>query len=131
MPDFDKPENAKGRESDAADLPITDVVLIYMTFPDGDAAAVAGETLVERGLAACVNIIPGMVSIYRWKGEINRDREVVMIVKTRREAADAAMAAARERHPYENPAMLVIPVHGGARAFLEWIAAETRTPRPS
>ena len=126
MPDFDKPENAVEGESRHAGRPEMDVVLVYMTFPDAEKAAAAGEDLVGRQLAACVNIIPGMVSIYRWQGEITRDGEAVMVVKTRRALAEAVMAAVRVRHPYENPAMLVIPVIGGAEAFLAWIAEATR-----
>lgn len=126
MPDFDKQENAGPLASVVKAQTSPDVVLVYMTFPDADVAATVGEVLVGDQLAACVNILPGMVSIYRWQGETHRDAEAVMIVKTRRTLADAVMAAARERHPYENPAMLVLPVIGGAPQFLDWIMAGTQ-----
>ena len=78
-------------------------VLIYATFPTPEAAAAVGNELVEARLAACVNIIPGMTSIYRWEGKIARDSEAVMVIKTRRSLAEAAIAAARQRHPYTTP----------------------------
>ena len=104
-------------------------VIVYMTFPDMAVAETVGNDLVAGGLAACVNIIPGMVSIYRWQGESHRDSEVVMIVKTRGVLAEAVMARARLRHPYDNPAMLVLPVAGGSRAFIDWIADQTTAGR--
>jgi periplasmic divalent cation tolerance protein len=68
-------------------------VLVYATFPSGEVAETMGRQLVEQRLAACVNILPGMTSIYRWEGVIERDSEVVMIVKTRASLAEAAMGA--------------------------------------
>lgn len=117
MPDFDKPENAAASSGDAA--------LVYATFPSLEIAETIGSVLVEARLAACTNIFPRMVSIYRWQGERHRDEEAAMIVKTRRELVAAVMDAIRARHPYANPALLVIPVEGGARAFLDWIREET------
>ena len=102
-------------------------VLIYATFPTPEAAAAVGNELVEARLAACVNIIPGMTSIYRWEGKIARDSEAVMVVKTRRSLAEAAIAAARQRHTYTNPAFLVIPVEGGSPDYLGWLMQETAT----
>ncbi len=98
--------------------------LVYATFPSLDEAETAGRALVEARLAACVNIIPGMVSIYRWEGAIERASEVVMVVKTMPELADAVVARVRKDHPYDNPALLVLPVSGGSAEFLAWIGAE-------
>lgn len=100
-------------------------VLIYSTFPTQAAAEKAGEILVDSKLAACVNVLPGMVSIYRWQGERHRDCEVVMLIKTRARLADTAIAAATKHHPYDNPAFLVLPVDSGAKPFLQWIMDET------
>ena len=102
------------------------VVLVYATFPAGDTAASIGAALVEERLAACVNILPGMTSIYRWEGAISRDAETVMIIKTTSALAEAVIAAVRARHPYTNPALLVLPAGGGSPDFLAWIAAEVR-----
>lgn len=103
-------------------------VLIYSTFPTAEAAEQAGTHLVDQGLAACVNIWPGMTSIYMWQGERQRDSEVVMVIKTRSKVAQAAIAEARRHHPYTNPAFLVLPVESGAPEFLRWIAEQTHEP---
>lgn len=100
-------------------------VLVYTTFPTLDVAEQVGAALVEAGLAACVNIIPGMVAIYVWQGATQRDDEVVMIIKTRRGRVDEAMAETRRRHPYETPALLVLPVEGGDSEYLAWVAGQT------
>jgi periplasmic divalent cation tolerance protein len=100
-------------------------VLVYSTFPSGEVAETMGRQLVERRLAGCVNILPGMTSIYRWEGRIARDSEAVMIIKTRASLADAVMAAVKAEHPYTNPALLVIPVEGGAASYLDWLFEET------
>jgi periplasmic divalent cation tolerance protein len=84
-----------------------------------------GKQLVERQLAACVNILPGMVSVYRWEGKIARDHEAVMIIKTRRGLAEEVIAAVRADHPYTNPALLVIPIEGGSERYLAWLLEET------
>jgi periplasmic divalent cation tolerance protein len=79
---------------------------------------------VEARLAACDNILPGMRSIYRWKGGIERAGEVVMIVKTIRRQVEAARARFHEAHSYETPAFLVIDVPGGDADYLAWLRAE-------
>lgn len=106
---------------DAADKP----VLIYATYPDQAAAEAGGRALVEAGLSACVNVLPGMVAIYRWEGAIERGQECVMIIKTRAALADDAIAAAAAGHPYTTPAFVVLPVEGGLAAYLDWIVAST------
>ncbi len=102
------------------------LVLIYSTFPSAEAAESVGNALVELQLAACVNILPGMTSIYRWEGEIKRDNEAVMIIKTRKGVAEAAIAAVKERHAYTNPAVLLLPIDGGSADYLAWLIAGTR-----
>ena len=100
-------------------------VLIYSTFPSPETAEAAGRALVEKRLAACVNILPGMTSIYRWEGAIARDSEAVMIVKTRQSLANEVIAAVKPLHPYTNPALLVVPIVGGAASYVDWVLAET------
>jgi periplasmic divalent cation tolerance protein len=100
-------------------------VFIYTTFASrGDAEEVGGGLVRER-LAACVNIFPGMVSIYEWEGALERANEVAMLVKTRRGVLADAIAALRERHPYDVPAVLVIPTEGGSAEYSAWIAQMT------
>lgn len=103
-------------------------VLIYSTYPSAAEAERIGGALVDRGLAACVNILPGMTSIYVWDGKRQRDTETAMIIKTRARLADTAIAEARKLHPYSNPAFVVLPIDGGSTDFLRWIMEQTSKP---
>jgi periplasmic divalent cation tolerance protein len=103
-------------------------VLIYATFPSAEEAERIGGALVERGLAACVNIFPGMTAIYVWEGKRERGSEAAMLIKTRGSLATRVIDEARKLHPYANPALLVLPVSGGSEDFLRWIAEQTATP---
>ena len=100
-------------------------VLVYTTYPSLVEAERAGRNLVESGLAACVNILPGMVSIYRWQGQIERADEVVMIVKTQPALTGKVAEAVRAGHPYKVPAILFVETSGGGKSFVDWIFAET------
>jgi periplasmic divalent cation tolerance protein len=100
-------------------------VLVYTTYPSIVEADAAGQGLVDRGLAACVNIIPGMRSIYRWEGTVERAEEAVMIVKTRTSMKQAVAEAVRDSHPYETPAILFLDVAGGDPRYLAWILEES------
>lgn len=104
-------------------------VLIYATFPSPEEAERVGGLLVDRGLAACVNIFPGMTSIYVWEGKRQRESETAMLVKTRAAIADRVIAEARKLHPYTNPALLVLPVVAGSEDFMRWIAEQTQAPK--
>jgi periplasmic divalent cation tolerance protein len=103
-------------------------VLIYSTFPSPVEAERIGGALVDRGLAACVNIFPGMTAIYVWEGKRQRETETAMLIKTRATLADRVVADARALHPYTNPAIVVLPIEGGSADFLQWIAAQTAKP---
>lgn len=100
-------------------------VIVYTTYPSVVEAEKAGRAIVEQRLAACVNILPGMVSHYWWQGVIERGEEAVMIVKTRASLADAVRAAVKAAHSYTTPAILVLPIEGGDENYLAWIMAET------
>jgi periplasmic divalent cation tolerance protein len=100
-------------------------VFVYTTYPSIVEAEKAANVLLERALVACVNILPRAISIYRWQGAIERGDEVVAIVKTRAELADAVCAAVKEMHSYTTPAILVIPLESVDHAYLSWIFAET------
>jgi periplasmic divalent cation tolerance protein len=101
------------------------LVLIYATFPSAAEAERIGGALVDQGLAACVNVLPGMTAIYVWEGKRQRDAEAAMIIKTRSDLADRAIAEVRKTHPYTNPALVVLPVVGGSEDFLRWIGEQT------
>lgn len=100
-------------------------VLVYTTYPGVVEAEAAGKALVERRLAACVNILPGMISLYAWEGAIERAEEVVMIVKTRASLAEKVRAAVKDMHSYETPAVLVVPLESVDSSYLEWLLAAT------
>ena len=100
-------------------------VLVYTTYPSIVEAEQAGRALIERRLCACVNILPGMISHYRWQGAVERADEVVMIVKTRASLAEGVRTAVKEMHSYTTPAFLVIPVESVDPAYLDWLLAET------
>ena len=101
-------------------------VFVYTTYPSIVEAERAGRALVERRLAACVNILPGMISHYWWQGAIERAEEVVMIIKTRAGLAEPVRAAVKEMHSYTTPAVLVIPIEAVDPDYHAWIVAETQ-----
>ena len=105
-------------------------VLLYTTYPSIVEAEKAGHLIVEKRLAACVNILPGMISHYWWKGKVDRGEEVVMIVKTRASLAEAVRAAVKEMHSYTTPAVLVLPVESVDPAYHKWIVEETAAAKP-
>ena len=105
-------------------------VLVYTTWPSIVEAEQAGRALLERRLAACVNILPGMVSLYWWEGKVERGDEVVMLVKTRATLAEAVRSAVKALHSYTTPAVMVLPVESVDPAYHAWLVAETETARP-
>jgi periplasmic divalent cation tolerance protein len=102
-------------------------VFVYTTFPSVVEAEKAGHALVQARLAACVNILPEMVSVYRWQGAVERAEETVMIVKTRASLAEAVRASVKATHPYDTPAIVVLPVEGVDDRYFAWIL-ESTTP---
>ncbi len=100
-------------------------VFVYTTYPSVVEAEQAGRAIVERGLAACVNILPHMISHYRWQGAVERAEEVVMIVKTRASLAERVRAAVKDGHPYDTPAILVLPIESADQTYFDWLLAET------
>jgi periplasmic divalent cation tolerance protein len=85
-----------------------------------DAERIA-TALVERGLAACVNVVPGVLSIYRWKGRVERDDERLLVIKTRADRFEALRAALLELHPYELPELVAMPIAAGHPPYLAWL----------
>jgi periplasmic divalent cation tolerance protein len=107
------------------DVGMERAVFVYTTYPSVVEAEKAGQVLVGSRLAACVNILPGMVSIYRWQGAVERAEEAVMIVKTRASLAEAVRAGIKATHPYDTPAIVVLPVESIDERYLAWILAQT------
>ena len=100
---------------------MSDFVVAMTTVPaDFDAAALA-HTLVERGLAACVNVLPGAVSVYRWEGVVHTDREQQLIIKTSADRIGALDEAITALSPYDVPEFIVLPIVAGSSAYLAWL----------
>jgi periplasmic divalent cation tolerance protein len=97
-------------------------VVALSTVGSAEDAERIARALVERRLAACVNVVPGLVSVYRWKGAVERDEERLLVIKTRAEAVDAMRDAILSLHPYELPELVVLRVEAGHAAYLDWIA---------
>ena len=100
-------------------------VLVYATFESSEEAERICGPLVDGHLAACINILPDMTSLYIWQGKRETSQEVVALIKTMRSRADEVIAHIQKHHSYDNPAVLVLPTEGGSRAFLSWIAARS------
>ena len=98
------------------------IVIMTTVSAEADAEAI-GEHLLEADLAACIQEVP-ITSRYRWQGEVQREGEILLLVKTSSGAADAAMAAIAEHHPYDVPEILAVPATGGSPAYLRWLAVE-------
>jgi len=94
------------------------------TAPDADTAARIARALVEERLAACVNLVPAVRSIYRWQDRIEDQAEVLLVIKTRAERVEALGARLRALHPYELPELVALPVSAGLAPYLDWVAAE-------
>ena len=101
-----------------------DVVLLYSPCPDLATAKRLGRRIVEARLAACANILPGMVSVYHWQGAVEEASEAVLILKTAAARAEAAMRALLAEHPYETPGVLVLPVAQVSSGYLAWLVGE-------
>ena len=99
--------------------------LIYITASGMDEAQTVGRALVSERLAACVNIIENMRSMYWWEGEIQEDREVVLLAKTRESLVERLVGRVKELHSYDVPCVVSLPILKGNRAFLDWIVEET------
>lgn len=106
-------------------MPPAAYYLVYCTCPDAQVGQRIADHLVGERLAACVNLIPGMRSIYRWKDELCRDEEVLLVIKSRSERFDALKAAILQMHPYELPEIIAVPVSAGHAAYLDWVQENT------
>lgn len=102
-----------------------DIIWVYMTAPNAEVAKSVGTMLVEKRLAACVNMIDGMQSLYWWKDGVQSESETVLIAKTQAHLYSELEAAVIAAHPYECPCIVAVPVQSGFGPFLEWIRTET------
>jgi periplasmic divalent cation tolerance protein len=96
------------------------LVALTTVATEADAERIA-RSLVEKGLAACVNVVPGVVSFYRWKDGIERDQEWLLVIKTRGERFEALKTALVAEHPYEVPELVALPIAAGHQPYLDWL----------
>ncbi len=98
---------------------------VLCTVPDASTGQTIARTLVHEGLAACVNLLPGITSVYRWQGEVQENPELLLIIKTTQARYPALEARIKELHPYEVPEIIAHKIEAGLKSYLEWIAQST------
>ncbi|MQR02703.1 divalent-cation tolerance protein CutA [Glaciimonas soli] len=103
-----------------------DAIIIISNLPDLASAEQLAKTLVERKLAACVNILPQVNSIYRWQGQIQQTAEVTVMIKTIAQRYDEIEVEIKATHPYDLPEIIALPITHGLPAYLDWIGVETK-----
>jgi len=104
----------------------SDLILVLVTAPDQDSAELLAKTLVEKKLAACVNLYPGLKSIYRWDGDVHEDKEMLLMIKTQATLfEDQLIPLVQELHPYDTPEIIALPIVAGEKNYLDWIQSET------
>jgi periplasmic divalent cation tolerance protein len=107
---------------------IDNVLIVLTNCPDAEVADRLARTLVEQRLAACVNRLPAVDSVYRWQGAVERAVEVPLLIKSTRERLPEIQEVIRALHPYEVPEIVAIPVVAGLPAYLRWVVDETQPP---
>ncbi|WIA44510.1 hypothetical protein OEZ86_007249 [Tetradesmus obliquus] len=111
--------------SSSAGTSDTGVLVVYVTAPSAEVADSLASALVEGKLAACVNIVPGLTSVYSWKGKIEKDPELLLIIKTQASLLENLTAKVKQLHPYDEPEVLALPVVGGSASYLAWVRDST------
>jgi periplasmic divalent cation tolerance protein len=101
---------------------MSDALVVLVTVPNAETADKLADALVGEHLAACVNVVPGIRSIYRWQGKIERDAELLCLVKTTRAGFERLRARVVELHPYDVPEVIALPVELGHAPYLAWLA---------
>jgi periplasmic divalent cation tolerance protein len=100
-------------------------LVVLVTVPNHEIGKRLAEVLVEERLAACVNIVPGLLSVYRWQGKIEQEPEELLLLKTQDCLLEQLTVRVRELHPYTVPEIVALPVVGGSQAYLDWVTQET------
>jgi len=104
---------------------MSDAVLLLSTCPDAGSAARIARALVEERLAACVNRVPGLTSIYCWRGEIHENGEVLLLIKSTRDRLESLRTRLIELHPYEVPELIALEIAAGHVPYLDWLREQT------
>lgn len=107
-------------------MEVKESVAALTTVAGAEDAERIARAVVERGLAACVNVLPQVVSIYRWKGKVEREEERLLLIKTTRDRFEALRLAILELHPYDLPELVALPIVAGHPAYLDWLDENSR-----
>ncbi|MDZ7780862.1 MAG: divalent-cation tolerance protein CutA [Gemmatimonadota bacterium] len=102
------------------------ISVVLITAPDTDVAERVGRVLVDEHLAACVNLVPGVTSLFRWEGSVEKEAEVLMVVKSTSDGFERLRRRVIELHPYDSPEVIELPVGGGDERYLAWVREEVR-----
>ena len=105
---------------------MTDKVIVLSTCGNATEAEKLARHLIDNRLAACVNVVPGLLSYYRWQGKVENDAELLLLIKTSRGLVDEVRSVVEELHSYELPELIVVPIVDGSRAYLDWLDGELR-----
>lgn len=98
-------------------------LVVLCTVPGEEIAKKIAHVLVQESLAACVNIVPGLTSVYSWEGQMVEDSELLLLIKTRQERYPALEQRIRQLHPYQVPEVIALPIQQGSPQYLEWLAS--------
>jgi len=106
---------------------VSDAIVVFMTASNGEEAARLADMLVGAHLAACVQILPEMESVYRWQGKIERAAEILLLAKTTRSKFDELEREVRALHSYDTPEIIAVPVVAGSTSYVDWLIKSTKT----
>lgn len=110
---------------------MTDKVVVYTTCGNITEAESIARNLINNRLAACVNVVPGLLSYYRWQGKVENDAELLLMIKTAGSLIDEVRNALETLHSYDLPEMIVLPIIGGSQNYLEWLEQEVQPEPPA
>ncbi|MCK4548033.1 MAG: divalent-cation tolerance protein CutA [Candidatus Eisenbacteria sp.] len=105
-----------------------DTVVVFVTASSDEEAETIARAVVEERLVACANVVPGVTALFRWQGKIERESEVLIIMKTRGLLLEGLIARVKDLHSYETPEIIAVPIVGGSREYLDWVKEETEAP---
>lgn len=106
-------------------MPVSNYILLLNTCPNLESARETARLLVQKKLAACVNLIPGVISFYVWREKLNEDEEVLLLIKTQRERYPEILRFFQAHHPYDVPELISLDIEKGLPAYLDWIKKAT------
>jgi periplasmic divalent cation tolerance protein len=109
---------------EASFLPTSSPVVVLITCPSQSVALQLSRALVAEGMVACVNIVPGITSVYQWEGALHEDAEVLMVIKTTQKAVAAIITYMTKHHPYTCPEVIALPIVDGSKTYLAWLAQQ-------